>query len=139
MFFLFQLYSPHSHPNSSYSHPYSPHSHPDSSHSYPILHIPGIPTQIPYIPQISFLDSAFPLLQITNCHKSKISYKNWRSIISFFWKFGISVTKNFYWKQCFRAITWNKNHSSKLMYQWHTHSRKGFLQDQVYLDIRVSN
>ena len=45
--FLFQLYSPHSHPD-------FPHSHPDSSHSYPdsqhYQHIPRIPTLIPRIP-----------------------------------------------------------------------------------------
>ena len=38
--FLFQLYSPHSHPD-------SPHSHPDSQHYQPI---PCIPTLIPRIP-----------------------------------------------------------------------------------------
>ena len=57
IFFLFQLYSPHSHPysphyhlNSSYSQPYSLHIHLDFLHFHPIPHIPHIPTHIPRIP-----------------------------------------------------------------------------------------
>ena len=57
IFFLFQLYSLHSHPysphyhlNSSYSQPYSLHIHLDFLHFHPIPHIPHIPTHIPRIP-----------------------------------------------------------------------------------------
>ena len=46
MFFLFQFYSPHSHPD-------SPHSHPDFPHSHPIPHIPHIPSILTQIPRIS--------------------------------------------------------------------------------------
>ena len=43
-FFLFQLYSPHSHRDSTHFHPNFPRSHPDSPHSHPIFHIPCTPT-----------------------------------------------------------------------------------------------
>ena len=89
LFFLFRLYSPHSHsysPHSQsdfshsysyslHSHPDSTHSHPDSPHSHPHPRIPiritciptpiyCIPILIPRISFIQFSDSTFWLLQI---------------------------------------------------------------------------
>ena len=52
-FINFQLYSPHSHPDSPQTHPDSHHSHPDSPHS------------VPRFPILAFTDSLKTVLDIT--------------------------------------------------------------------------